>query len=260
MPPFSILCRDFNQIVLDLKQVLSGSPLAEAPRVSEWLAAELASSAAVQAGIDWANLQKYGFQVYAEKLQPAKLRAALRVENFLPFAAAAEIPSGERFTMIPYAWHVLDNQTANCRHLAEYRHDNPLWIHPARAARLGLKEGDPVQVETENGAIETRAWLTEAIHPSCVAMALGLGHTEMGKVAKAEKIANSDPMTRSLLLHNPVHFTPFSFRLRSWDKVEPVWWHEKGNGVDVRRIFKAEPDRQIAGMTSVDTTVRLRKL
>ena len=252
--------RDFNQIVLELSQVLKGEAASQAPRIGSWLEAELGGPAFQKAGISWTALQAQGFQTYEQKTQPALLRSSFSLAGFLPFIEIHENHASDHFTLVPYQWHVLDDLTANSRYLAEFRHDNPLWIHPNAAARLGLKEKDKVQVETGHGAVVARAWLTEAIHPGCVAIALGLGHSEIGRVARAQKIAQADPMTRSLLLHNPIHFTPFSFRLRSWDKVEPVWWYEKGNGVDIRRIFKAETDRQEAGMTTVETLVRLRKL
>ncbi|MCK5681976.1 molybdopterin-dependent oxidoreductase [bacterium] len=252
--------RDFCQVVLELEKVLVGETAESAPRVSAWLEGLIASTPFRNAGIDWHKLQKDGFQTYHQVSETVNLRLSVTTANF----AALNIKSGagahDSFTMVPYRLHSLDNITANCKYLAEFRHDNPMWIHPEKAARLGIAEGDEVRVESQTGTVTVKAWISEAIHPQCVAVALGLGHTELGRVAKAEKIAKTDPMTRSLLMHNPIHFTPFSFRLRAWDRVEPVWWHEKGNGVDIRRIFKATADTHNAGMTVVDTTVRLQKV
>ncbi|MBN2705798.1 MAG: molybdopterin-dependent oxidoreductase [Deltaproteobacteria bacterium] len=252
--------RDFNQIVLELEKVLAGESENAAPRFKAWLEEQFSAPQFAAAGIDWHKLQASGFQCYQDKFETADLKPSLTISKFAPFAKPLEISAEDNFTLIPYRWHELDNLTANSKYLSELRHDNPLWIHPRRAFSLGISEGDLVQVKTEAGTLEVRAWLSEAIHPSCVAIALGLGHTEMGKVAKARAIADSDPMTRSLLIHNPIHFTPFSFRLRSWDKVEPIWWQEKGNGVDIRRIFKSDRDRENSGMTTLDTTVRLKKV
>ncbi len=252
--------RDFNQIVLELKKVMQGESPATAPRVAGWLEETIKRAPFKAAGISWETLQKQGFQNYQGVTGTAGLHLSVTAAKFTAFNDKAQ-PSGlENFSLIPYRWHVLDNMTANSKYLAEFRHDNPLWIHPSRAARLGIHEGDDVRIESQDGgSVVAKAWLSEAIHPQCVAIALGLGHTEMGRVARAQTIAKSDPMTRSMLMHNPLHFTPFSFRLRCWDKVEPVWWHEKGNGVDIRRIFKSEADSQVAGMTVVDTTVRIIK-
>ena len=251
--------RDFNQIVLELKKVVRGESPDTAPRVAGWIEETVNRAPFAAAGISWQILQKEGFQNYRGTNETAGLRLSVTAAKFAAFNDKPQSEGLDRFSLIPYRWHVLDNMTANSKYLAEFRHENPLWIHPLRAARLGISEGDEVRIESQTGSVVAKAWLSEAIHPQCVAIALGLGHTEMGRVARAQTIAKSDPMTRSLLMHNPLHFTPLSFRLRSWDKVEPVWWHEKGNGVDIRRIFKSEADSQVAGMTVVNTTVRIRK-
>ncbi len=251
--------RDFNQIVLELKKVLQGESPDTALRVAGWLEEKINKAPFAAAGIDWKTLQKAGFQNYHGATETTALRPSVTTAKFLAFNDKAQSLGIDNFSLIPYRWHVLDNVTANSKYLAEFRHENPLWIHPLRAARLGIHEGDEVRIESQIGSVVAKAWLSEAIHPQCVAIALGVGHTKMGRVAQALTIAKSDPMTRSMLMHNPIHFTPLSFRLRSWDKVEPVWWHEKGSGVDIRRIFKSEADSQVAGMTVVDTTVRVRK-
>ncbi len=252
--------RDFNQIVLELQQLLSGNSPESAPRVSSWLEDMIGRAPFVRAGIDWHRLQKDGFQTYRHSSTPIKLKPEVMATSFAPLQKRPDIEHANAFTLIPYRWHTLDNQTANCKYLAEFRHDNSIWIHPDKAAHLGIVEGADVQVKSQVGSVTIKAWLTEAIHPDCVAVSLGLGHTKLGRVAQAKKIAQKDPMTRALLMHNPIHFTPFSFRLRAWDPVEPVWWHEKGNGVDIRRIFKATVDAKHAGMTEIDTTVRLQKV
>ncbi len=252
--------RDFNQIVLELKKIMQGESPDTALRVAGWLEDTMKGAPFTAAGISWETLQKQGFQNYQGATETAGLRLSVTATKFTAFDDKSHSDSDDNFSLIPYTWHILDNTTANCKYMAEFRHENPLWIHPARAARLGIHEGDDVRIESQSSSVVAKAWLSEAIHPQCVAIALGLGHTEMGRVAKAQTIAKSDPMTRSMLIHKPIHFTPFSFRLRSWDKVEPVWWHEKGNGIDIRRIFKSNADSQVAGMTVVDTTVKLRKV
>jgi anaerobic selenocysteine-containing dehydrogenase len=252
--------RDFNQVVLELQKIMQGEAPDTAPRVANWLEAKIKDSAFATAGINWDKLQKQGFQNYHGENETKELRLSVTAKKFAAFNDKSQPESPDSFTLIPYSLHVLDNLTANSKYLAEFRHDNPLWIHPQRAAHLGIHEGEEVRIESPTGSVLAKAWISETIHPKCVAIALGFGHTGLGRVAKAQTIAKTDPMTRSMLMHKPIHFTPFSFRLRAWDKVEPVWWHEKGNGVDIRRIFKSDADSQVAGMTVVDTTVRIRKV
>ena len=251
--------RDFNQIVLELEKVIQGQAPETALRVSTWLEEKINKSSFAKAGINWKILQKQGFQNYKRVTETKDLRLSVTAAKFAAYNDKPQSEGHDSFTLIPYTWHVLDNQTANSKYLAEFRHDNPLWIHPAKAALLGVQEGEEVRIESETGSVLAKAWISEAIHPECVAIALGIGHTGLGRVARAQTIAKTDPMTRSMLMHKPIHFTPFSFRLRAWDKVEPVWWHDKGNGVDIRRILKSSADSQVAGMTVVNTTVRIRK-
>jgi len=252
--------RDFNQIVLELQQLVKGNSPDSAPRFSSWLEALVGRAPFANAGIDWHRLQKDGFQVYRHVSDTLRFNPSIMASTFAPLQKRSDILPKDAFTLIPYRWHALDNMTANCKYLAEFRHENFLWIHSDKAAQLGIAEGEDVRVTSQIGSVTIKAWITEAIHPDCVAVSLGLGHTKMGRVAQAKDIAQSDPMTRALLMHNPIHFTPFSFRLRSWDRVEPIWWHEKGNGVDIRRIFKATVDANHTGMTEIDTTVRLQKV
>ncbi|MBI3725293.1 hypothetical protein HY251_15280, partial [bacterium] len=40
---------------------------------------------------------------------------------------------------------------------------NPLWIHPSHAERLGIATGDLCQVRTRIGRFVLRAWVTEGI-------------------------------------------------------------------------------------------------
>jgi anaerobic selenocysteine-containing dehydrogenase len=54
------------------------------------------------------------------------------------------------------------------------RRPNPLMeIHPETAAKFNIKEGDPVVIETRNGAIRQTAKLTDGIHPRVINAAYG---------------------------------------------------------------------------------------
>lgn len=48
-------------------------------------------------------------------------------------------------------------------------HNNPLWMNPVDAERVGVRSGDPTRVETEIGHFVTRAWVTESVRPGVVA-------------------------------------------------------------------------------------------
>ncbi|HEX5829886.1 MAG TPA: molybdopterin-dependent oxidoreductase [Gemmatimonadaceae bacterium] len=57
-------------------------------------------------------------------------------------------------------------------------------IHPATAARLGVRNGDYLTVQTGAGSVTAPAYLYIGIEPNTVAMALGRGHTAYGRYAR----------------------------------------------------------------------------
>ncbi|MDO8414500.1 MAG: molybdopterin-dependent oxidoreductase [Gallionellaceae bacterium] len=62
--------------------------------------------------------------------------------------------------------------------------DSWVEIHPKTAARLGIVEGDIVEVTAKNGSIKAQAYLFPGIHPDAVSVPLGNGHEAMGRYAK----------------------------------------------------------------------------
>lgn len=60
------------------------------------------------------------------------------------------------------------------------------WVemNPATAKERGLKEGDLVQVTSEQGSIEAPLLVFPAIMPDVVAMPIGQGHHEFGRYAE----------------------------------------------------------------------------
>jgi TorA maturation chaperone TorD/molybdenum-dependent DNA-binding transcriptional regulator ModE len=70
----------------------------------------------------------------------------------------------------------IHTRSANAKWLDELAHTNPVWIHPADAARFGVgRTGDPVRVETEIGHFVAKAWITEGIRPGVVACSHHMG-------------------------------------------------------------------------------------
>ncbi|NNF28128.1 MAG: molybdopterin-dependent oxidoreductase, partial [Gemmatimonadetes bacterium] len=69
----------------------------------------------------------------------------------------------------------IHTRSANAKWLNEIAHTNPLWLHPADAAPMGVKTGDLVRVETRIGHFVVKAWVTEGIHPGVVACSHHMG-------------------------------------------------------------------------------------
>ncbi|MBI5043410.1 MAG: molybdopterin-dependent oxidoreductase [Nitrospirae bacterium] len=76
------------------------------------------------------------------------------------------------------------SRTFNNDYLMEMKPDNPLMINAATAAKLGLKDGDAVWIESPFAKAKGTVQVTERIHPEVVALQHGYGHWAFGKVAK----------------------------------------------------------------------------
>ncbi|HEY9854689.1 MAG TPA: molybdopterin dinucleotide binding domain-containing protein, partial [Stenomitos sp.] len=64
-------------------------------------------------------------------------------------------------------------------------------INPATARKLGLEEGDAVQVRSPHGTLAARVHLFPGIHPAVLAMPMGQGHQFYGRYAAGR---GSNPM------------------------------------------------------------------
>ncbi|MEA3240318.1 MAG: molybdopterin-dependent oxidoreductase, partial [Pseudomonadota bacterium] len=165
--------REFNQVVLDLGRELIGNPVSGPfihQNVESYIEALVAKipTLVVSGGLNY--LKKVGFFVFTDegkKTQSVNLQLK-DLGNTQPFSR--ESYTDTSFYLVPFAWHVLDSQTANSKYLAELRHENPVWIHPSRARKLGIEEGDKVKIRTNSGDKISHAWITEAIHPQCAAI------------------------------------------------------------------------------------------
>lgn len=83
--------------------------------------------------------------------------------------------------------------------LARYTSYNPtdenrVLIHPDTAAKLGIKDGDLVVVESKRGKITLKAKLTEGIRPDTVGVSYHYGHWSTGFPDYAKKGANPNPI------------------------------------------------------------------
>ena len=70
---------------------------------------------------------------------------------------------------------VTQSSSTNNALLNEFKSNNRLWIHPEPAGRLGIKDGDPVQVQSPIGRQKLAAKVTSETRPDVVYMATGFG-------------------------------------------------------------------------------------
>ncbi len=61
--------------------------------------------------------------------------------------------------------------------------DSWVEMHPKTAAKLGIEEGDIVEVASRSGSVKAQAYLFPGIHPDAISIPLGYGHEAMGRYA-----------------------------------------------------------------------------
>jgi menaquinone reductase, molybdopterin-binding-like subunit len=101
-------------------------------------------------------------------------------------------PSQFPFHLLPYAsqmWY--DGSLANLPWMQEAPDplSSAMWgswveISTQTAAKLGIAQGDLIEVASQHGTLRAPAFVTPGIAPDCVAMPVGQGHTNFTRYAK----------------------------------------------------------------------------
>ena len=108
--------------------------------------------------------------------------------------------------------------TQNNKYLNNLVPENMIWINENRAEALGIKNNDPVEVESEVGKGQLRAFVTDMIHPEAAFMLHGFGHREKGSERSFNRgVADSTLQER---LYDKVSGSPALDH--TWIKVRPV--------------------------------------
>ena len=103
--------------------------------------------------------------------------AADGLASLPPYADPAAPPEGRyRITFGRVGLHT-QGHTVNNPLLFAQMPENVLWIHTAEAHKLGIADGELVEVRNGAQAGRLRAKVTEGIHPETVFMVHGFGHT-----------------------------------------------------------------------------------
>jgi thiosulfate reductase / polysulfide reductase chain A len=74
------------------------------------------------------------------------------------------------------------SRTQTNRLLTDLMSENEVWLNAVAARRLGFKTGDYVRLHNQDGIVSNRVRVkaTERIHPDCVFLVHGFGHTARG--------------------------------------------------------------------------------
>jgi anaerobic selenocysteine-containing dehydrogenase len=149
----------------------------------------------------------------------------------------------------------IHTRSANAKWLNEIAHTNPLWLHPSHAAKLGVRTGDLVRVETEIGYFVVRAWVTEGIKPGIVACSHHMGRWKVHENGQKQLMATVqlDHQGSEWGLTRERGAGPYD---SSDADTLRIWWNDVG--VHQNLTFPVHPD-PISGMHCWHQAVRVRK-
>jgi len=226
------------------------------------------------------------FEIHAPEVAQVAAKAGLRDDGMPTFhpVPGLEKLAADRFVLTSFKWNVhTQGRTASQKYLSEIVHDNPMWMHPSAATRIGVKSGDMVELTTyrpRSGELGDQAWkaapsgrdqvvgrarirvfVTEGVHPQVLAVSNSLGWKFGGRATQgrngsrnAALAASRQAGTRGGLGAEP----------RVDDLRNGVWWDEKhggrGNGVNINAILPVNPSPLVGMQSWFDTVCSVRKV
>jgi molybdopterin-containing oxidoreductase family iron-sulfur binding subunit len=66
--------------------------------------------------------------------------------------------------------------------------DSWVEMHPSTAAKIGVKNGERVRIDSDQGAIEAKVYIYKGMHPDAIAVPLGQGHEAYGRYAQGRGV------------------------------------------------------------------------
>lgn len=217
-------------------------------------------------GIMIGGIARRGFLTPSRKVEivsefVAECGAAVRTEInplpiFEPIPDHQRTLAGDELIMISYKFNVHNaHRTGQSRWLQEIAHTNPAWINRATGQRLGLRNGDWIEVVSRRpndrlvprgdgsplGTLRTRVRLTEGVHPQVIAIAHNNGRSRGGPVATNGRDAERLPG------HDGGPATP------------RIWW-AGALSVPQNELIPIYPDPTTGQQSFNDTVVRIRRV
>lgn len=152
---------------------------------------------------------------------------------------------------------LIHTRTNGAKWLYEMAQQNPVWINPEDAARIGVDSGDLVRVESDMGHFVDKVWTTEAIRPGVVACSHHLGRWRLFEDHGSDlwnsslvEIEEQDGFRRMRLVHGP---GPFPSNDADSSR---IWWSD--GGVHQNLIFPVQAD-PVSGQHCWHQKVRVTK-
>ncbi|RMG41995.1 MAG: hypothetical protein D6725_00380 [Planctomycetota bacterium] len=194
----------------------------------------------------------------------------------------------DELIMTSFKWNVHNHgRTMHLKWLAEIVHSNPAWINPQTARRLGLEDGDWVEITSyfsrhlekvsphvvhfterdDTGRLVVSRMripvvVMPGIHPRAIAISNSCGHWQYTNVAQARR---GKPRGGHV-----VGYDLQAMRDEDWER--NMWWEDvsggdprkwrpnTGNGWNQNRLLPIAPDPISGQQAFHSTVVRIRKL
>jgi thiosulfate reductase/polysulfide reductase chain A len=121
------------------------------------------------------------FKTLSKKIELYNKRYAdMGIDPMPVYHPPKEVPEGQFRIVVGRNAYITQGSTTNNALLQELLPENALWIHPRPAARLGIKQGDRVEVTSSVGKGRLKAFITEETRPDTVYMDSGFGVVSKG--------------------------------------------------------------------------------
>ncbi|MDR2324246.1 MAG: tetrathionate reductase subunit TtrA [Acidovorax sp.] len=125
-------------------------------------------------------------------------------------------------TMSSYKSNLMSSMSIAASRLRQVHPHNPISLHKVDAAKLGIANGDHIEVSTPGAKLQGVALVREGIAPGAIAIEYGYGHKQLGAVAHTVD-------------GKPTHANP-----------------QHGNGVNLNRLGFTDPTRPAKDNTWID--------
>ncbi len=164
-----------------------------------------------------------------------------------------------------FKWNVhTQGRSGYWKHQTEIVHANPIYMHPSTGKRLGIKNGDMIEVTVKRpqgntyraneakpvGTFKQAVRLLEGVHPRVICCSHHLGHWEHGSVGRGKSGA-SDPGADHKVLADR-------------DLPKNVWWATEqdgpGHGVHINDVLPINPAPLVGGQNWYDNVATIRKV
>lgn len=134
-----------------------------------------------------------GFNTPSGKQEFYSAQLAAKGFNGLPeYKKRMEEPDKE-YPFYLTGWYINQHthtRTFNNAYLMEMEGDNPIWMNPRAARKLGLKDGDEIWIASRVAKARGTVKVTERVHPEVLSITHGFGHTSFGRIAKGKGTAD----------------------------------------------------------------------